>query len=101
MIKKDLAYGRWMVTHLIISEYLDTAIAQAVYEKLEDDTFAGRIPGFKGVLSFGSTLQDCEDELRSTLEDWMLLGFKLGHFLPVIDSLDLNQEPILEPMDAL
>ncbi|WP_442946444.1 MULTISPECIES: hypothetical protein [Nostoc cyanobionts] len=25
-----------------------------------------------------------EDELRSMLEDWILLGLKLGHSLPVI-----------------
>lgn len=90
-----------MTVRFILSDYVDQAIAQALYDKLEDDTFAGRIPACKGVVAFGLTLPECEDELRSTLEDWILLGLKLKHSLPVIDGIDLNEEPILEPMDTL
>ena len=43
------------------------------------------------MIAFASTLRECEDELRSTLEDWILLGLKLGHSLPVIDNIDLNK----------
>jgi predicted RNase H-like HicB family nuclease len=74
---------------------------QAVYDKLEDGTFAGRIPSCKGVVAFGATLRECEDELRSTLEDWILVGLKLGHPLPVIGSIDLNKEPVREAVDAV
>jgi predicted RNase H-like HicB family nuclease len=59
-------------------------MANAVYDKLEDGTFAGRISPCKGVIAFGPTLRECEDELRSALEDWILVGLKLGHTLPVI-----------------
>ncbi|WP_189523454.1 type II toxin-antitoxin system HicB family antitoxin [Nostoc sp. PA-18-2419] len=90
-----------MTIRFILSDYVDGAIAQAVYDKLEDGTFAGRIPLCKGVIAFASTLRECEDELHSTLEDWILLGLKLGHSLPVIDNIDLNKEPTLEPMDTL
>ncbi len=90
-----------MATKFILSDYLDQAIAQAVYDKLEDGTFIGKIPACKGVLAFGSTLRECEDELRSTLEDWILLGLKLKHSLPVIDNIDLNKEATLESMDTL
>ncbi|MDO8137812.1 MAG: hypothetical protein Q6354_09240 [Candidatus Brocadiales bacterium] len=76
-------------------------MAQAVYDKLEDATFAGRIPACKGVVAFGATLRECEDELRSTLEDWILVGLKLGHPLPVVAGIDLNQEPAREPMDPV
>lgn len=82
-----------MVVKFILSEYVEKAMAQAVYDKLEDATFAGRIPPCKGVVAFGATLRECEDELRSTLEDWILVGLKLGHPLPVIAGIDLNQEP--------
>jgi predicted RNase H-like HicB family nuclease len=85
----------------ILSDYVDKAIALAIYDKLEDSTFAGKIPSCKGVIAFGVTLRECENELRSTLEDWILLGLKLRHSLPVIDGIDLNQEPSLEPMDTL
>lgn len=90
-----------MTARHILSEYLAQAMALAHYDKLDDASFAGRIPPCKGVVAFASTLQDCEDELRSTLEDWILLGLKLGHSLPVIGGLDLNREPTREPVDAL
>lgn len=90
-----------MAVRFILSEYVDHLLAEAVYDKLEDGTFSGRIPLCKGVIAFGSTLRECEDELRSTLEDWILVGLKLGHPLPVVDEIDLNKEPTHEPVDAL
>ena len=85
----------------ILSEYVEKVMAQAVYDKLEDGTFAGKIPPCKGVVAFGKTLRECEDELHSTLEDWILVGLKLGHPLPVIEGIDLNREPAREQMDAM
>jgi predicted RNase H-like HicB family nuclease len=89
-----------MTVRFILSDYMELAIAQAVYDKLEDGTFVGKIPACKGVIAFADTLRGCENELRSTLEDWILVGLKLKHSLPVIDNIDLNQEPTLEPMDT-
>jgi len=77
----------------ILTGYIDMASARAEYDKLEDGTFSGRIPGCKGVIAFGKTLRECESELQSTLEDWVLVGLKLRHPLPVIDQYDLNKEP--------
>ena len=89
------------VIRYVLSEYMEQAMKQALYDKLEDGTFSGRIPLCKGVVSFGDTLKECEDELRSTLEDWILLGLKFGHALPVIGGIDLNRKPTREPMDAM
>ncbi len=88
-------------THFIISEYIEHAMAQAEYDNLEDGSFGGRISSCNGVIAFGSTLHECETELRSTLEDWLLVGFRLGHHLPVVDGIDLNKEPAYEPVDAV
>lgn len=76
-----------------MSDYVEIALEQAEYDKLDDDTFAGRIPSCKGVVAFAGTLRECESELRSTLEDWVLVGLKLGHELPVLANLNLNQTP--------
>jgi len=89
-----------MAVRFILTEYVEQAMAYAIYDKLEDGTFAGRVPPCKGVVAFGATLRECEDELRSTLEDWILVGLKLGHQLPVIADIDLNQEPVYEPMEV-
>ena len=87
-----------MAVQYILSDYLGQAMAEAIYDKLEDQTFVGKITICQGVIAFGSTLKQCEQELRSTLEDWILLGIKLGHPLPIINNIDLNKEPQLEPM---
>ena len=90
-----------MAARFVLSEYVEGALSEAVYDKLEDGSFAGRIPSCKGVVAFGQTLRVCEEELRSTLEDWILLGLKLGHALPVIAGVDLSKEPLREPLVAL
>ncbi|AEB10024.1 type II toxin-antitoxin system HicB family antitoxin [Desulfobacca acetoxidans] len=90
-----------MGTQFVLSEYINLSMAQAVYDKLEDGTFTGRIPSCPGVLAFGTTLRQCEDELRSTLEDWILLGLKLGHKLPVIANINLNREARHDSMGAV
>ncbi len=88
--------GNGMTTRYVLTEYVELALAHAVYDKLEDGTFAGRIPACPGVVALGSTLRECEGTLRSVLEDWILVGLKLGHPLPVLADLDLNCVPVRE-----
>ncbi|MEA2075240.1 MAG: type II toxin-antitoxin system HicB family antitoxin [Euryarchaeota archaeon] len=71
------------MARFVLTDYVDRAMKHATYDKLEDGTFVGRVPPCKGVIAFGATLSECEDELRSTLEDWIFIGLKLGHPLPV------------------
>lgn len=70
-------------TRYILSDYLSAAMERATFAALEDDSFAGRIAGCDGLVVLGDTIEECRDELRSTLDDWVLLGLKLGHPLPV------------------
>ena len=90
-----------MAAKFALTDYIEQAMSQAIYDKLEDGNFAGKISECQGVIAFGTTLRQCEDELRSTLEDWILLGLKLGHPLPVIADIDLNREIRFESMDTL
>ena len=85
----------------ILSDYIDKALAKAVYEKLEDGSYAGKIPVCTGVVAFGKTLRKCEEELHSTFEDWVLVGLKKGHNLPLIEGIDLNKEIIREPLETM
>lgn len=80
-----------MSARFILSDYVHQALALAIYDKLEDNSFAGRIPPLTGVIAFDETLQGCQEELRSTLEDWLLVGLRLGHPIPPIADIDLNQ----------
>lgn len=90
-----------MATQFVLSGYLESAMAQASYDKLEDGSYFGHIPSCTGVVAFSATLRECEQELQSTLEEWILLGLKLKHALPVIDQIDLNTEPEYDPLGAL
>lgn len=90
-----------MVEQFILTGYINQLMAYAVYDKLEDNTYAGRISQCKGVVAFGATLYECENHLHSTLEDWILVGLKLNHPLPVIAGIDLNKEPAYEPVESL
>ena len=72
-----------------LTAYIEAGLELARYDKLEEGSFAGEIPELEGVIAFGKTLKECQMELRSTLEDWILIGFHFGHRLPVIAGLDL------------
>lgn len=89
------------MSRFVLTDYIERAMSLAVYDKLEDGTFAGTIPSFHGVIAFGPTLRHCEEELRSTLEDWILVGLKLSHPLPVLEDIDLNREARFDPMGTL
>ena len=91
-----------MKTRFILSDYLAAAEELAEYEKLKDGSYCGRIAACKGVVAFAATLMECQRELRSTLEEWLLLGLRLGHPLPIIKRINLNRaEPIHEPLESV
>jgi predicted RNase H-like HicB family nuclease len=77
--------------HYALTAYIEAALELARYDKLDDGTFAGEIPRLPGVVAFAPSLRQCEHELRSTLEDWILVGLRLGHRLPKLASIDLNR----------
>ena len=81
-----------MLVRYALSDYIHEAIALSEIEQLEDGTYVGKIPNCQGLIAFGDTLSECQTQLQSTLEDWILVGLKLGHILPVIAGIDLNQE---------
>jgi hypothetical protein len=61
-----------MAKRYVLSGYVEQAMAEAAYDKLEDGTYAGHIPACQGVVAFGASLRECEAELQSTLEDRIL-----------------------------
>jgi predicted RNase H-like HicB family nuclease len=73
-----------------LTAYIEAAMEIARYDKIEDGTFSAEIPKLRGVIAFGKTLPQCERELRSTLEDWILVGLRLGHTLPKLSGIWLQ-----------
>lgn len=82
----------------MLTNYIQAAMHQAHYELIEDGTFFATIPGLEGLWANAPTLEECRDELQSSLEDWLLLGLKLGHEMPIVDEIDLNLD--LTPLEV-
>jgi predicted RNase H-like HicB family nuclease len=76
----------------MLLEYIDKAMSKAEYEKLEDGTYSGNIPQCPGVIGFGGTLYQCQEELRSVLEGWLIVKIRHGDKLPVIGGINLNKK---------
>jgi predicted RNase H-like HicB family nuclease len=75
----------------MLTAYIQAAMDRAKYEILEDgEGIYGEIPGLTGVWANEDTLEVCRKELQSTLEDWILVGLRLGHTLPPLDGIDLS-----------
>jgi len=74
----------------MITNYLNEAIHRAKYKLLEDRTYYGWVEELPGVWASGASLEECREELQSTVEDWLLLGLKLGHHITPLGGIDLN-----------
>jgi len=75
----------------MLIEYINNAMSKAVYDKLEDGSFSGKIPQCPGVIALGETLYQCEQELKSSLEGWLIVKIRYGDKLPVIEKINLNE----------
>jgi predicted RNase H-like HicB family nuclease len=81
----------------MLIEYINKAMSKAIYEKLEDGTYSGKIPQTPGLIAFGETLYQCQEELKSALEGGLIVKIRHGDKLPVIEGINLNKKiPVLK-----
>ena len=73
----------------MLTPYIHAAMKMAKYEILEDHTYYGEIPGFQGIWANADSLDACREELQSVLEDWLVLGLRMGHELPIVAGINL------------
>ena len=75
----------------MLTTYINAAMRQAHYEILADDEgYFGTIDGLQGVWANGETLEECRRELQEVLEEWIVLGLRMGHSIPPIDNIELT-----------
>jgi predicted RNase H-like HicB family nuclease len=75
----------------VLTAYINAAMRRAHYKILPDgEGYFGSIEGLQGVWANADTLEACREELREVLEEWIVLGLKRGHVLPVMDGIELN-----------
>lgn len=49
-----------MEVRYILTDYVNQALAEAIFDKLEDVAYDGRIPSCPGVVASAANLKDCE-----------------------------------------
>ncbi len=74
----------------MLTSYINAALRKAHYELLPDgEGYFGTIEGLQGVWAQGDTLEACREELQEVLEEWIILGLRMGHPIPPIEGVEL------------
>jgi predicted RNase H-like HicB family nuclease len=71
----------------MLTNYIIAAMAKAKYELIEDGTYFGKIPQFKGVWANAKTLKRCRQELQEVLEEWIVVSLRVGSRLPILPGV--------------
>ena len=81
----------------MITEYVQKALEDAQYKRLEDDTWFAEIPGFSGVWANAQTVETCRRDLSEVLEEWLLLKIRDGDQVPDLGNASLRIGELAEP----
>lgn len=83
----------------MIRSYIEAAMRQAHYEIIDQPgmPYYGEIPGLDGVLACGATLEECRANLEDALDAWLALGLQMGHPIPAVGGVALDQLKVSAP----
>lgn len=57
----------------MITRYVDEALRRARYRQIDGGVFCATVPGLRGVIATGRTLEGCRDQLAEVVEEWVLV----------------------------
>lgn len=60
----------------MFSKFIEQKLKNARYKLLKDGSCFGEIPDLRGVWANAKSLENCREELREVLEEWLLLKVK-------------------------
>jgi predicted RNase H-like HicB family nuclease len=79
----------------MLLEYIQAALRHAKYEILPDDgDYYGAIPECARVNANADTLEDCRDQVREVVEEWVLFRLRRNLPIPAIDGIELVIEEV-------
>lgn len=80
----------------MFSEYIRAALMQAEYDTLEDGSYVATVPGLRGVIAVGDTLEECRMDLIEVIEEWIVARLQWGYPIPPIGGqiIASSKEPI-------
>jgi hypothetical protein len=75
----------------MLTDYIQAAMKQATYRALDNDEgIWGEVTELEGTWACEPTYPQCQHELQSVIEDWILVKLRLGQAIPILDGIDLN-----------
>ncbi len=75
----------------MLTKYIEAAMRRAEYEWLAgDQVYYGQVPELDGVWASGKTQEECAAQLQEVVEDWVMIGLRLGHDFPVVGGIELK-----------
>ncbi len=75
----------------LFSQYFAAAMLLAEYVEMEENEgWFGSIPACPGLWASAPTKAECEVELRSNLEEWVLFGLTHSIEIPPVGGVNLN-----------
>jgi predicted RNase H-like HicB family nuclease len=71
----------------LITDYIDQALHRANYQKVDEGQFCATVPGLRGVIATGRTLEQCREQLAEVIEEWILVRVAQGLSVPRIGGV--------------
>ena len=74
----------------MISRYVERALRKARYVQLEDGTYCATVPGLRGVVGTGVSVETCREQLAEVIEAWVLVRVARGLAVPAIGGATVH-----------
>ncbi len=76
----------------MIIEYIEEALKRARYEIIEDEEpYYGEVKELPGVWATGKTLEECRENLREVIEDWIIISLKKNLPIPKLGNYEIKE----------
>jgi predicted RNase H-like HicB family nuclease len=83
----------------MFAEYIQAALERAAYKTLEgeEEPIFVSVPELPGAWATGKTVEEARKSLIGVIEEWILLGVRLGHPIPSIGghTISYPQESVM------
>ena len=74
----------------MLLNYIQKALEEAEYKRLENGTWYAEIPEFQGVWANGKNIEECRRELQEVLEEWLVLKIRDNDIIPRIEDAEIK-----------
>jgi predicted RNase H-like HicB family nuclease len=73
----------------VFTEYVEKAMQHAEYEQMEDGNWWGQVAELQFTWAIAPTLEECRQELRDEVEDWLVFAIARHSAIPTLDGVTI------------